>query len=136
MPEESAEVPTSHPDGIEITVPLRVEFAATLRTVVAAIGSDAGFSVDELDDLRLALSEVFSVLAENTAAGGRARVSCSLAAGELSVTVAADPPGSPIALDDLATNILESVTDAVTIDADAVTFSKRSAELADLPRTS
>jgi serine/threonine-protein kinase RsbW len=136
MPEESAEVPTSHPDAIEITVPLRAEFAATLRTVVAAIGSDAGFSVDELDDLRLALSEVFSVLADNTAVGGRARVSCSLAAGELSVTVAADPPGSPIALDDLATNILESVTDGVTIDAHAVTFSKRSAELADLPRTS
>jgi serine/threonine-protein kinase RsbW len=136
MPEDSAEVPTSHPEGIEISVPLRVEFAATLRTVVAAIGSDAGFSVDELDDLRLALSEVFSVLAENAAVGGRARVSCSLAAGELSVTVAADPPGSPIVLDDLATNILESVTDAVTIDADAVTFSKRSAELADVPRTS
>lgn len=139
MPEESAEVPTSHPDGIEITVPLRVEFAATLRTVVAAIGSDAGFSVDELDDLRLALSEVFSVLADNPAAGGLARVSCSLAPGELSITVAAvaaDPAGSPIALDDLATNILESVTDAVTIDADAVTFSKRSAELADVPRTS
>jgi serine/threonine-protein kinase RsbW len=136
MPEESAEVPTSHPDGIEITVPLRVEFAATLRTVVAAIGSDAGFSVDELDDLRLALSEVFSVLADNPAAGGLARVSCSLAPGELSITVAADPAGSQIALDDLATNILESVTDAVTIDADAVTFSKRSAELTDIPRTS
>jgi serine/threonine-protein kinase RsbW len=136
MPAESAEVPTSHPDGIEITVPLRVEFATTLRTVVAALGSDAGFSIDELDDLRLALSEVFSVLVDNAAVGGRARVSCSLATGELSVTVAADPPGSPIALDDLATNIIESVTDAVTIDDQSVTFSKRSAELADRPRTS
>jgi serine/threonine-protein kinase RsbW len=129
-------VPTSDLDGIEITVPLRVEFAATLRTVVAAIGSDAGFSIDELDDLRLALSEVFSVLADNAAVGGRARVSCALAPGELTVVVAADPPGSPIALDDLATSILESVTDAVTIDAHAVTFSKRSAELADVPRPS
>ena len=103
---------------------------------MAAIGSDAGFSVDELDDLRLALSEVFSVLADTAPTDGRARVSCSLTHGELSVTVAADTPGVSIVLDDLATSILESVTDAVTVGAAAVTFSKRSAELAEAPRTS
>ena len=133
---EPPEAPTSNTDRIEITVPLRVEFASTLRTLIAAIGSDAGFSVDELDDLRLALSEVFSVLAETAPIDGRARMSCSLAHGELSVTVAPDMPGVSIVLDDLATSILESVTDAVTVGADAVTFSKRSAELAEAPRTS
>ncbi len=132
---EPPEAPTSNPDRIEITVPLRVEFASTLRTLIAAIGSDAGFSVDELDDLRLALSEVFSVLADTAPADGRARVSCSLAHRELSVTVAADTPGVSIVLDDLATSILESVTDAVTVGAVAVTFSKRSAELAEAPPT-
>ena len=58
-------------------MPFRTEFAATLRTVVAAVGSDAGFSVDELDDVRLALSEVFSVLVDADCGAGRARVSFS-----------------------------------------------------------
>lgn len=127
---------TPNPDRIEITVPLRAEFASTLRTLVAAIGSDAGFSVDELDDLRLALSEVFSVLADAAPDDGRARVSCWTTQGELTVAVAADTPGVSIVLDDLARNILDSVTDTVTVGADVVTFSKRSGELAEPPRTS
>jgi len=133
---ESPHAPPTPPDEFEITIPLRVEFATTLRTVVAGIGSDAGFSLDELDDLRLALSEVFSVLAETAALGRRARVSCSMVPGKLSISVSSDPPGVSIELDDLATRILQSVVDDVTIDTDTdiVTFTKRSIELGEPSR--
>ena len=45
---------------VRLQVPSRDEFASTVRVVVASIGADAGFSVDDIDDLRLAVSEVFS----------------------------------------------------------------------------
>ena len=57
--------PTTVPaDTVEITVPTRVEFATTLRVLVASLGADADFSIDEIDDLRLAVDEVFTSLAE------------------------------------------------------------------------
>ena len=119
------------PDRIDVTVPLRTEFAATLRTVAAAVGSDAGFSVDELDDVRLALSEVFSVLVDVDGGVGRARVAFSPTPGELTVVIGSDGDDLGIELDDLAANILASVTDGYSIGADGVTFSKRSRDLLD-----
>ena len=119
------------PDRIDVTVPLRTEFAATLRTVAAAVGSDAGFSVDELDDVRLALSEVFSVLVDADGGAGRARVMFSPAPGELTVVIGSDGDDLAIELDDLAANILASVTDGYSIGTDGVTFSKRSRDLLD-----
>lgn len=119
------------PDRIDVTVPLRTEFAATLRTVAAAVGSDAGFSVDELDDVRLALSEVFSVLVDADGGAGRARVMFSPTPGELTVVIGSDGDDLAIELDDLAANILASVTDGYSIGTDGVTFSKRSRDLLD-----
>ena len=119
------------PDRIDVTVPLRTEFAATLRTVVAAVGSDAGFSVDELDDVRLALSEVFSVLVDAERGAGRARVTFSPTPGELTVVIGSDGDDLAIELDVLATNILACVTDSYSIALDGVTFSKRSRDLLD-----
>lgn len=119
------------PDRIDVTVPLRTEFAATLRTVAAAVGSDAGFSVDELDDVRLALSEVFSVLVDADGGAGRARVMFSPTPSELTVVIGSDGDDLAIELDDLAANILASVTDGYSIGTDGVTFSKRSRDLLD-----
>ncbi len=127
----AGEPPTTASDRIDVTVPLRTEFAATLRTVAAAVGSDAGFSVDELDDVRLALSEIFSVLVDADGGAERARVTFSRAPGELTVVIGADGDRLAIELDDLAANILASVTDGYSIGTDGVRFSKRSRDLLD-----
>jgi serine/threonine-protein kinase RsbW len=118
-------------DRIEVTVPLRPSFAATVRTVAAAVGSDAGFSVDELDDLRLALSEVFSVLADAAPEAGRARVTFSTEPGQVTVVIGSEAGDVPIELDDLARNILSSVTDEYSLGSDGLAFSKRSSDLVD-----
>jgi hypothetical protein len=60
---EPSSAPTSDGLGlVEVSVPLRTGFIATLRTVAASLGADAGFSIDEIDDLRLAISEIVSSL--------------------------------------------------------------------------
>ena len=57
--------PTSGDDDhFDVIVPLRTRYASTIRMIAASLGAEAGFTVDEIDDLRLALDEVFSLLAE------------------------------------------------------------------------
>lgn len=120
---------TSNPDRIEASVPLRAEFASVLRTLVASIGADAGFSVDELDDLRLALSEIFSVLAEAGPRDGRALVSIVVDRGELVVSMRSDQDGVAYELDELATSILHAVVDSHEVKPDSFTFSKRCTDI-------
>jgi hypothetical protein len=131
--ETSTAAVTAEPDRIDVSVPLRAEFASTLRTLAASIGADAGFSVDELDDLRLALSEIFSVLADAAPSGSRALVSIAVNSGELFVSVRSDHADMVFELDELAAGILQSVTDMYEISPGSVEFSMRSTELGSGP---
>lgn len=115
---------------VELSVPLRAEHAATVRTVAASLGADAGFSVDELDDIRLALSEVFSALADDAenAPGSRAQVSFALDADAIRIEVRTERDATAIDLDELALGILHSVTDEFEVRSDAIAFAKRATE--------
>jgi hypothetical protein len=130
----TSDAATSKRDRIEVSVPLRAEFASTLRTLTVSIGADAGFSVDELDDLRLALSEVFSVLADVGSSDSRALVSLTTTPGELFVTIGSDDPNTTFEFDELAASILKSVTDGYEVRPGSVAFTKRSTELGSGPR--
>jgi hypothetical protein len=119
-------------ERIDVVLPLRNEFAATLRTVAASLGADAGFSVDEIDDLRLGLSEVFSVLVDDErVAGPSTRVITSFhqRPGELAVTVGVPDSDVEVELDDLAANILGSVLDHFAVEPGRVVLMKRAAEV-------
>jgi serine/threonine-protein kinase RsbW len=129
----AAEVPSSSgsssgSDVVEIRVPLRPEYATTVRTVAASLGADAGFSVDELDDLRLALSEVFSVMAELGTKDSRATLSFAVSDDTMSIDVSADGLDGAVEFDELATTILQSVVDDHRIDQAVVTLTKRAGE--------
>jgi hypothetical protein len=49
---------TSASDVIEISIPGSVEFVVLARFAAATIGARAGFDLDEIDDLRLAVDEL------------------------------------------------------------------------------
>jgi len=135
MSEHPAPPPGFDPshDRVELTVPLRTEYAATVRTVAAALGADIGFSVDEIDDVRLGISEVFSVLVEGAEdSSSRATVVFASGPDQLDVGITADGWLEPVELDELATNILRSVADEFDVGTAGVTLSKRAAEGAGL----
>jgi len=112
-------------------VPLRTEFVATLRTMAASLGADVGFSIDEIDDLRLALSEVVSSLLDiEGSPDDRITASFDLRGGGVTVTIATDRVGVAIELDDLAVTILDSVVDRYEIDGANVTLVKMASEAA------
>jgi len=117
-------------DAIDIDVPLRTSHGATLRLLVAAIGADAGFSVDEIDDLKLAVSEVFTTLVEAAPDGGAPRARMRLLVDESTFVIQflTDRSVKTPELDPLAETILSSVTDDHHVGDDGIRLVKQAVE--------
>lgn len=129
----------SPPPGetIELRLPATTRRTSILRTVAATLGADAGFSIDEIDDLRLGLSEVFTVLtdavgstdAATTRAAPSVRIAFELTDDQVAVVVHTDAVADgPVEFDPLATSILEAVVDELEVGTTAVRLVKRAAE--------
>ncbi len=120
--------PTSvEDDHFEVIVPLRTRYASTVRMIAASLGAEAGFTVDEIDDVRLALDEVFSLLAEHHV-GDRVRATFRLDGSQLIVRLTRESGPVDVEPDELAANILRSVVDRYEFASDGVTLSKRASE--------
>ena len=113
---------TGNDDFVDVIVPLSSRYASTLRTLTASLGVDTGFSVDEIDDFKLALTEAFSMLITGHAEG-RARASFSVATATLSVRLTLES-GDDINVepDELALAILRAVVDSYEIGVSAITL--------------
>lgn len=117
-------------DHVDLDLPLHSRHATIVRAVTASIAADAGFSVDDIDDLRLGVNEAISVLTDVDDVGdGRMVVRFRRTLGE--VRVAAWRTGradvvAPADLDDLAKKILDAVVDEYDVDdGGAMTVVKR-----------
>lgn len=124
-------VSTNTDDAIHVTMPLRPELGSTLRVIAASLGADAGFSVDDIDDLRLAVSEVFTLLVEADEAVGARCITRFLVHDnvvEVVLTGTGVHDSESLALDPLAATILSSVVDEYSVDSDGVRLVKRAAE--------
>jgi serine/threonine-protein kinase RsbW len=119
-------------DAIDVTVPLRAQYASTMRVLVAALGADAGFSIDEIDDVKLALTEAFSMMTDDH---GNHRVSIRFSVDATGLIVQLCPQdGATIRQpDELARTILDVVVDRYEVNDESVTLTKRAVERAGYP---
>lgn len=69
--------PDRHVDVVDLTVPAQSGYVSLLRTAVAALAARLDFTLDEIDDLRIAVDEACAVLLPDAVAGSR--LSCSVA---------------------------------------------------------
>jgi hypothetical protein len=84
-------------------------------------------TVDDLDDLRLGVNELVSVLVETSDPGERVELEFEVA--EASVTVRGHRAGGaarPVELDELTARIIEAVADRHTIDGTSFSLTKAS----------
>jgi anti-sigma regulatory factor (Ser/Thr protein kinase) len=131
MAEHTHERPSDGPNRVDVSVPLDTGFIATLRTVAASLGADAGFSIDEIDDLRLAMSEVVSSIADAPVEGDdRIEASFGVGDGRVAVTITTRSGAVEFELDDLAVSILDSVVDQYDVARTQVTLVKAASEAA------
>lgn len=115
-------------DAVVVNVPLRAEYASAIRVLVSSLAADLDFTVDELDDLRLGVSELFTLFADDAAPDARCTADIVALDGQVSVSMSRDV-GEPVELDGLASTILLAVVDSHDVDGvGGVTIRKRAVE--------
>lgn len=109
-------------DVVDLDLPMEHRHASTARVVAASLAADAGFTVDEIDDLRLGVDEAVAVLADvDTDAGARLHLRFEIAGSTLTVTATRRGIDRPVTTDDLdilAVRILQAVVDEFRVESD------------------
>lgn len=108
-------------DGFTIRFPARPGYLKVSRLNASAIGAEAGFDVEELDDLRLAVNETVTWLLADPDSGGDVELVLSAQEGQIRIdgkrSSSAPLPDRPI--DDLIDAILGATMDEHRLSADS-----------------
>lgn len=111
----SFESPVGVAEVVGLDLPLHHRHASTVRVVAASLAADIGFSVDEIEDLRLGVDEAVSVVADvDGPPEARMHLRFELSGSALTVAVSRTGVADRIergALDELAVRILGAVVD-------------------------
>ncbi|SDT22598.1 serine/threonine-protein kinase RsbW [Actinopolymorpha singaporensis] len=74
-------------DVVELGVPARTAYVSVLRTTAAALAARLDFTLDEIEDLRIAVDEASALLLHQAVAGSQLQCRFELAGDELTVAV-------------------------------------------------
>jgi hypothetical protein len=95
-------------------VPAEARYVRAVRLVAASLAADAGFDVDELDDVRIAVAELCALFSPlDTSAV--IELDFSTAGGDLQVSGRYLGPGDVITADWLVSEILTATSDEVVL---------------------
>ena len=72
---------------VRLEIPARAEWVAVARLAVAAVASRQRFSVDEIEDIKLAIAESCTNAIQHGSNSGPIEIACEARASELVVTV-------------------------------------------------
>lgn len=112
-------VTTDDVDEIRLTLPALVPYARVARLAITGLASRNGFSYDEVEDLRIAVGEVFGVLVEALPAVERLQFTCRIHPDALEIDAARDPAHAIDEVTDLTHQILAAVVDTADVDIEA-----------------
>lgn len=119
-------------ERIELRLPLAARHAATARVVAASLAADAGFSIDEIDDVRLGLNEAVAVLTDGataaSGANGALEIEFRVDGRSLELVVRSTGDHAAVEPDELAERILDAVMDRHEYSAGVFRMSKVSTE--------
>jgi serine/threonine-protein kinase RsbW len=105
--------PGAEPDA-ELRVPAETAYVAVLRMTTAGIAARLDFTLDEIEDLRIAVGEACAMVLDDADPDGQLRASYHIGEGTLTVRVAAETrsPGPPDQ-DSFAWQVLSALTTKV-----------------------
>ena len=103
-------------DEIRLSLPALFPYGRVARLAVTGLASRNGYSYDDVEDLRIAIGEVFGLLVPEERPDARLQLTCVLLPESLDIT-AALAPSTPIErITDLSRQILAAVVDDAAID--------------------
>lgn len=106
-------------DEIRLSLPALFPYGRVARLAITGLASRNGYSYDDVEDLRIAIGEVFGVLVTEECRDARLRLTCVLLPDALDITAARDPAAPVLRVTDLSRQILAAVVDDASIDEDA-----------------
>lgn len=80
---------SSHPD-VELRLPAESAYVAVLRMTTAGLAARLDFTLDDIEDLRMAVGEACALVLENADHGGDLHAAFDLSDGSIRVSVSAD----------------------------------------------
>lgn len=121
-------------DVVEMRVPADGAFIAVLRSVTAGLASRCDLTLDEIEDLRIAVDEACSLLLPHAAAGTPIGAQFTLAPGELRIVTSVNSADDAEPdRDGFAWTVLAALAQTVDVDSRdgslAITLTKRREDL-------
>ena len=120
------------PDGdvVEMSVPADVAYVSTLRLTAAGLAARCDLTIDEIEDLRLAVDEACSLLLPHARQGSALSARFTLARGRLEVAAeVASGGGAELDRDGFAWTVLGALASSVDVssanDSVMITLTKR-----------
>jgi|SRR3954452_8637244 len=110
---------------VRLSVPASMRYLSAARVVAASLGAEGGLDVDELDDLRLGVNELLSLLVESSGPG--ARIELEFAVGDGTITARGTLEGAmgePVEIDELTRRIIDAVLDHHELDGTSFSLIK------------
>jgi hypothetical protein len=98
---------------VRLEVPPEPQYLSAARLIAGAMAADAGLTVDDLEDLRLGVDELVSVLIAGVAEADGARIALEYVVEDGTITVrgGVDGASAHTAPDPLTARILAAVSD-------------------------
>ncbi|MFL6059614.1 MAG: anti-sigma factor [Marmoricola sp.] len=100
------------PDA-EVRLPAETVYVAVLRMAASGIAARLDFTLDEVEDLRMAVSEACALVLADATPGGDLTAGFFLGEGSVRITVSADSSGSGPDQDSFAWQVLTTTADDV-----------------------
>ena len=110
------------PADIELRTPADSAFLSVLRTTAAGLAARLDFTLDDIEDLRIAVGEAGAMLLPQASAASRLHSLFHMSRGQLTIemSVQADEPVAP-SRDDFAWQVLTALTSEVDAHVDDTT---------------
>lgn len=126
VPAAGATTTTGDPAEVELRLPADGAYASVLRTLAASLAARLDFTMDDIEDLRIAVSEAAAMVLDEAAEGAVLDCRFGLQARELTITISADAD-SPEAPDyeSFGWQVLATLAAEAAIDATADTYAVR-----------
>jgi serine/threonine-protein kinase RsbW len=110
--------PASHPDGdvVEVRVPAAAAYVSTLRITAASLAARCELTIDDIEDLRLAVDEACSLLLPHAASGSTLTARFELAYARLEVQASISSiDGARVDRDGFAWTVLGALATSVEV---------------------
>ncbi|WP_340540709.1 anti-sigma factor [Nocardioides sp. GXZ039] len=109
---------TSTRPDVELRLPADSAFASVLRTTTAGLAARLDFTIDDIEDLRIAVGEANAMVLEHADAGSDLTCGFHLSPGQMTVTIRADAAGNPVPdLDSFAWQVLDTLASSADIES-------------------